>query len=31
MSTTITLRGTPVRVDGDFPAVGSQGPGDDSS
>ena len=26
MSTTITLRGTPVRVDGDFPAAGSKAP-----
>ncbi|MDP1612107.1 MAG: thiol peroxidase [Sulfuritalea sp.] len=26
MSTTITLRGTPVRVDGDFPATGSTAP-----
>ena len=26
MSTTITLRGTPLRVDGDLPAVGSKAP-----
>ena len=26
MSTTITLRGTPVRVDGDFPGVGAKAP-----
>lgn len=26
MSTTITLRGTPIRVDGDLPAVGAKAP-----
>jgi hypothetical protein len=26
MSTTITLRGNPVRVDGDFPGVGAKAP-----
>jgi len=26
MSTTVTLRGTPVRVDGDFPGVGASAP-----